>query len=181
MKVQLGTCSTPETLGIFGLSWPEKVASEMIDNLKGTGYEGNLKSFWSAGGKNTTLVKNLQKVYTQYMIEGNQPPTFTGGNADTYAVYLSEQLSNDTATPQPVTLEFLRALYTLTQKGKIDYKLYNPVGYKETAEVITESKPKTGINLVLEQTGETLNKVLIVGGLAVGAYLLANVNKFIKR
>ena len=153
----------------------------MIDNLKGTGYESNLKAFWGAGGKNTTLVKNLQKVYTQYMVEGNQPPTFTSGNADTYAIYLSEQLSSDTATPQPVTLEFLRALYSLTQKGKIDYKLYNPIGYKETAEVIRESKPKTGVSLVLEQTGETLNKVLIVGGVAVGAYLLANVNKIFKR
>lgn len=182
MIVQLGACSTgTEYMGIFGLSWPEKVAKDMIKNLAGTGYEDNLKSFWGAGGMNTGLVKNLQNVYTELLVKGYKLPVFSYGVPDQYATIMAEAISTNTATPQQVTMAFLSSLYSLTSNGTIDYKLFNPLGYKETIETIEQAEPKTGISQVVEETGKTLNKVLIVGGLAVGAYLLANVNKIFKR
>lgn len=180
MKVRINNQKC-ERLGIFGFSWEEKVAAEMIDHLKGTGYDKNLKAFWGPSGKNTTLVKNLHNVYTQYMMQGNQPPKFVAGQPDQYADYLSQSLSADTATPSIISMEFLKALFNLTQNGRIDYKLYNPIGYKETVETIQEAKPKSGISLVAQETGKIMNKVLIVGGLAIGAYLLTNITKLTKR
>lgn len=187
MIVQLGKCGTMrgcspvEYMGLFGLSWSEKVAKNMISRLYGTEYEDNLKSFWGAGGMNTTLVKNLQNVYTELLVKGYTLPNFTYDIPDQYANIMAEAIAKSTATPQPVTLAFLGALYELTANGTIDYKLFNPLGYKETVETIEQAEPKTGISQVVETTGKTLNKVLIVGGLAVGAYLLANVNKIFKR
>lgn len=170
----------PESMGIFGLSWPEKVASDMLNGLRGTGYESTVKAFWGAGGKNTKLIKNLQSVYERFMIEGNEPPTFTGGETNTYATYLSGLLSAETATPEIVTLQFLKSLYNLTQKGDIDYKLYNPVGYSQSAEVVKASKPKSGIEAVATETGKVLNRVLIVAGIGAAAYLLSNVKNLLK-
>lgn len=182
MIVRLGACSTgTEYMGIFGLSWPEKVAKDMINKLYGTGFEDNLKSFWGAGGMNTGLVKNLQNVYTELLVKGYKLPNFSYGVPDQYATIMAEAISKNTATPQEVTIVFLSSLYSLTANGTIDYKLFNPLGYKETIETIEQAEPKTGISQVVEETGKTLNKVLIVGGLAVGAYLLANVNKIFKR
>lgn len=179
MKVKL---NNSERMGVFGLSWPEKVAKHMHSGLKGTGYESILTSFWGAGGTNTGLVKNLHNVYTSYIASGVQPPVFNGGANDAASTgQLSKDISTDTATPEIVAMQFLRSIYDLTRSGVIDYKLYDPVGYKETIETIEQIKPKTGVVLVAEKTGEVFNKVLIVGGLAAGAYLLANLTKLIKR
>lgn len=186
MKVYLGKCGSysgcnSPTMGLFGLSWTEKVAKKMIEILNGTGYESNLKSFWGPSGHNTGLVKTLKESYTSLMVEGNKPPVFSAGLPDAQSNYLAGLLSSRTNQPEIVSLAFLRALYSLTQSGTIDYSLYDPMGWKSTVETVKEAEPKTGITAVIEDTGKTLNKVLIVGGIAAGAYLLANLNKFTKK
>lgn len=180
MKTSFANSYKPEIMGMFGLSWKEKVAAKMIAILAGTEYEDTAKSFWGPSGKNTALIKNLHTVYTRYMAEGNEPPVPTEAISSTYTSDLAKSISFETGVPTEVTMAFLIAMYDLVQVGQIEYKLYNPMGYKESMESAEQAKPKTGINLFAEQAGGTLNKIIIIGGLAVGAYLLTNINKLRK-
>lgn len=180
MKIKLTNSTDAELMGMFGLSWKEKVAAKMIAILAGTEYEDAAKSFWGPSGKNTSLVKSLHVVYTRYMTEGNEPPVPTEAITSTYTSYLVKNISFETGIPTEVVTAFLIAMYDLVQVGQIEYKLYNPMGYKKSIESAEQAKPKTGINLFAEQAGDTLNKVIIIGGLAVGAYLLTNINKLRK-
>src|SRR3990172_7451114 len=141
MKIDLS--GNPEVMGIFGFSFEEKVASFMQKALKGTSSAKKLSSFLGAGGKNTTLVKNLYREYSAFQASGRLPADFSiepdssgsGGQFDAATISLAADLSNKTNVDSPIALEFLRALYVLSRDGKIPFAKWNPVGYQQSKKL----------------------------------------------
>lgn len=185
MIVQLSHPQT-ETMGIFGFSWPEKIAKFMSQQLKGTSAVKKLKSFWSAGGLNVTLVKNLYNDYAALMASGYSPSNFsvapntagTGGTFDGSTISLASKIQQSTNVETAVVLEFLRALYVLARDGKIPYAKWNPAGYQQkTALRQTFATEKSKIAEIAKGTLNYTKLALIAAVVTAGAYLLNKMKK----
>jgi len=185
MKISL-IKTDPELMGIFGFSWPEKVAAFMVKRLKGTVYENKMKTFWGAGGKNTELVENLERQYLLLMATGHNPASFSmppdingnGGTLSADSQLLAQLINSGTNVDIPIINEFLRGLFVLSRDGKIPFEKWNPQGYKESKKTTSEVFPsEQGILDKLKPAGNTMNSVLLIAGIGVGAYLLSQLNK----
>lgn len=181
----MGMCS-PETMGLFGLSWPEKVATFMQKQLKGTAAAKKLKQFWGAGGKNVTLVKNLHNEYMALLARGYNPSNFSslpdskgqGGAFDSATVQLAGLIQQKTSVDTPIILEFLRAMFVLARDGKIPFKKWNPKGYAASTALRKSFSSEKGF-LEAAQTGaNTAKMVMILAGLGVTAYILTQLKGF---
>lgn len=188
MKISL-TQNNPELMGLFGFSWPEKVAAFMVKRLKGTPYEKKLKTFWGASGKNTELVENLETQYLLLMATGHNPATFSlppdidgnGGALSADSQLLAQLINSGTNVDIPIINEFLRAIFVLSRDGKIPYEKWNPQGYQIARQkTSTAFESEQGILDKLKPAGNTLNTVLLIAGVGVGAYLLNQLKGFVK-
>lgn len=94
------------TMGIFGLSWQEKLAAKMYAD---TG-EKALKSFFGPGGWNTGLVNKINGAYSDAVSKG-----FTGAMLD---IYVSGKTGVSTALVQSFAKNKGIAL-TEAEKGSI--------------------------------------------------------------
>lgn len=177
---------SPELLGIFGLSFAEKVAAFMSKHLKGTAAAKNLKSFWSPGGVNTTLIDNLQREYAAEMAYGRQPASFVippdaSGNGGTYtesSVALAGILSAKTNIDSAVILEFFRALFVLARDGKIPFAKWDPRGVMaSTAAQKTFQSEKS----IADIASGGLKTLAIIAGLGVGAYALSQLKPLMRK
>jgi hypothetical protein len=166
----------PEIMGIFGMSWQEKIVAFMKKQLKGqTELLKKLSTWW---GENTTLIDNLYREYTALIATGGNPVSFSelpgiDGSGGTFSVETELTATNiaaKTAIDRKIVESFLRALFVLARDGKIDYKKLDPVGYIET-KTATKSvtAEKTGI---LEQVSSSAKTILWVAGLGTALYLL---------
>lgn len=171
----LGSCSN--AMGIFGLSWAEKVAKEMYSVLKGTDFEGTIKDFWGGSGLNTGLVKTLHKYYESYLISGTPAPVFDGHVPDSTATQIAYDLEAETQIPYTVTIEFLRSLHTLASGGEIAFKYYNPVSYSEVKEETGDFNFKQ----IFESVSGKMNVFLIAGGVATALLIFTYINQSTKR
>lgn len=188
MKISL-TRNDPELMGLFGLTWPEKVASFMLKRLKGSVYESKLKSFWGGSGKNTELVENLETQYLLLMAQGHNPATFSlppdingdGGTLSADSQLLSQLINSGTNVDIPIINEFLRGLFVLARDGKIPFEKWNPAGYQEAKKTTSSAfESEQGILDKLKPAGNTMNAVLWIAGIGVGAYLLNQLKGFVK-
>lgn len=169
----------PELMGVFGLSWKEKVINTMKPGLKGSEELKMLSSFW---GENTGLVDNLHNAYLVELSQGSAPIGFTsppdekavGGSFNAETDILSQNISSRTGIDKVVTDAFLKSLFVLGRSGKIDLKKIDPVGYKKAKEAQKEMNTG-GIVDSLRSTGSAL---LWVGGIAAGAYFLNSLKGF---
>lgn len=167
--------NSPERLGVFGFSWQEKVAKFVATRLKGTKLQDKLKSFWSAGGLNVTLINNLYREYAALMAKNYAPVGFislpgsdgSGGQFDASTIQLAGLISNVTNVDGAIILEFFRALFVLARDGKIPFAKWNPQGYKvSTSLQKTFSTEKS----VSETLSTNLKLISLLAVLGVGVY-----------
>lgn len=184
MMDQLGY--NTELMGLFGLSWPEKVASFIGKQLKGTAEAKKLKSFWGAGGKNVTLVKNLHNEYMALLAQGFNAANFTyppnsagaGGTFDQNTVSLASRISQKTNVSTVIILEFLRALFVLARDGKIPMAKWNPKGYAQSTELRKTFQTEKGFLEAAQTTGKYVKIGMALAALGVGAYILTQLKGF---
>lgn len=185
MKIELSD-NRSELMGLFGLSWPEKVASMMNKQLKGTELAKKLKNFWQPGGLNTKTVENLHREYMALMASGKAPSNFSvqpgsdgsGGVLDQSTIDLSVLLQQKTNIETPIVLAFLHSLFVLARDGKIPFQKWNPKGYTVSTALQKTFKTEQGF---LDTVGETKNYMKIFVALAavgVSAYLLSQIKEF---
>lgn len=181
----MGMCS-PETMGLFGLSWTEKVASFMSKQLKGTAAGKKMNQFWQAGGKNVTLVKNLHNEYMAYLSSGYKPAGFTyvpdskgnGGTFDQSTIQLAGLIQQKTNVDTPIILEFLRGLFVLARDGKIPFAKWNPQGYAESTAKRKTFESEKGILEAAKSGTNVAKMIMILAGLGVSAYILTQLKGF---
>ncbi len=181
MKVDLSGCSNVEQMGLFGLSFEEKVAEFIRKRLKGTASAKKLSDFFQAGGKNVSLVKNLYREYAALMASGYSPSSFTvspdgKGNGGQYAsdtVTLAGKINGKTNIDMVIVLEFLRALFVMARDGKIPFAKWNPRGYQQSTKLQKTFSTEKGLLDITSKTGAYAKIALILGAVGVGAYLLS--------
>lgn len=184
MKVDLS--QNPEMLGLFGLSWKEKVAKFMGKQLKGTKLKKKVKDFWGAGGMNMKMISNLSREYMAFMAQGKAPADFsakpnaqgTGGMFSPSTINLASLIKRKTNTDSTIILEFLRALYVLARDGRIPYNKWNPQGYKASTKLRKTFKSEQGIIEAAKTGSNYMKVVLAVAALGAGAYLLQQLKGF---
>jgi hypothetical protein len=178
------TNDTLELMGLFGVSWEEKIASFMIKKLKGSQLAKKLKTFWQAGGMNVSIVKNLHREYTALQASGWKPANFfeqpdsagNGGIYDTQTLQLADRLQAKTNIELPVILEFLRAVFVLSRDGKIPFEKWNPQGFKmSTILQKTFKTERSGILDAAKTGGNYMKIVLTIAAVGVSAYLLSQI------
>ncbi|MDD5688611.1 MAG: hypothetical protein PHE88_12355 [Elusimicrobia bacterium] len=189
MIVDFGNDS-PETMGIFGLTWEEKVAAFTKKQLKGTAAAKKLSAFFQPGGYNITLIKNLYNEYAALMSKGYQPVSFSvspdasgnGGTLSKQSLSLAAQIADRTNVDVSIVIKFFHALFVLSRDGKIPFAKWNPAGWKESTEArktfTTERGVFEKVQSAAVKAGGTSKMVLIVAGMGVAAYLLSQLKTF---
>lgn len=189
MKINLSTEEqTPEVMGLFGFSWPEKLAKFMASQLKGTKLKKKVKDFWQSGGLNVRLVKNLHNEYMALMARNFAPVDFSvkpnaqgkGGSFTASTLNLASMIRQKTNIDSAIILEFLRGLYVLARDGKVPAAKWNPKGYKESTTLRKTFSSEKGILEAAQKTGNYAKIALVVVGLGAGAYLLQQLKGFKK-
>lgn len=182
-KVDLSGNRSTEYMGLFGLTWEEKVAAFVQRRLKGTAAAKKLSSFLQAGGKNVTLIKNLYREYAALMASGYNPADFSvspddkgsGGQYSDDTVSLAGVIADKTNVEPVIVLEFLRGLFVLARDGKISFAKWNPQGYKQSTKLQkTFSTEKSFLDMT-SKTGTYAKIALAIGAVGVGAYLLSQI------
>lgn len=171
----------PEQMGLFGLSWQEKVAKFVKKHLKGTAVAKKLSSFFQAGGLNVSLINNMHNEYMALMAQGYNPILFDvqpdekgyGGVMNKSAHALASRISNKTNIDASIILPFLRAIFVLARDGEIPFSKWNPEGFKESTALRKTFESEKGILEIAKKTGDTAKLVLLIAGLGVGAYFLS--------
>jgi len=182
MKTQLSG-DTRELMGLFGLSWEERIASFMNKQLKGTELAKKLKTFWQAGGMNVSIVKNLHREYAALMATGWKPANFSalpdakgnGGTFDPATVQLAGSLQAKTNIDTPIVLEFLRALFVLARDGNIPFPKWNPQGFKQSTTLQKTFSTERGFLEAAATTGNYMKIILALAAVGVSAYLLSQI------
>ncbi len=176
-----------EYMGLFGLTFEEKVASFVRKQLKGTAAAKKLSSFFQAGGLNVTLIKNLYNEYAALMAKNHKPADFTvspdaagnGGAFSESSIQLAAIIGDKTNVDNAIVLSFLKALYVLSRDGKIPFSKWNPAGYKESTELrksfATEQDIFQAVGKAAGKAAGTSKILLIVAGIGVTAYLLSQI------
>ena len=169
-----------EFMGIFGLSWEEKIASFIKKRLKGTGFENKLSDFFQAGGLNIKLVTNIHNEYMALMASGYNPSNFVsmpdnngnGGSFSESTKNLSSLLHKKTNIESVIIDEFLRSLFVLSRDGKIPFEKWNPQGFKESTELRKTFETEKNFIDNLTVVAKKSNALLWIAGIGVTALLL---------
>lgn len=177
--------STPELIGLFGLTWQEKVAGVMQKALKGTKYQKLMSDFFSSGNKNTKIVNNCYNEYAALMSKGFLPSGFKvlpvngkGGELNDSSIKLVSLINAKTNIDHAVIIEFLKALWILAKDGKIPFAKWNPKGHEETTALRKTFATEKTILDSKEDIKKYVNAGLIIAGLGVGGYLLSQIKSF---
>lgn len=180
--------ASPELMGLFGLTWAEKVASFMDARLSGSAKK-KMHDITQSGGMNIKLVDNLYNEYIALLARGNQPAQFViapdskgnGGDFTSNSLMLADAIGGKTNVESSIVLNFLRAMFVLARDGKIPFERWNPAGYQQTTELrktfATERKP-SGIAQVITGATNTSKVIAVIAGLGVAGYLLSQLKQF---
>ena len=120
----------PEELGAFGLSFIDKIASEMNRILKGSPEGAIIAKF--GPGHNVSVVKNLYREYAALQASGYQPAMIDGGQLNNNTMSMAKVISARLGFPLKIGVVFLSSMVKLAGLGKIPYKKWKPVQYAES-------------------------------------------------
>ncbi len=169
-----------EYLGIFGLSWQEKLADSTHKKVNSVdkNIAKKLKDFFQSGGLNVRMIENLHREYTALMASGYKPSNYNDSSSLQDTENLSKILSDKTKIEKVITDSFLRSLYDLSATGKIPFEKWNPAGYKES--IILQKKFDTEKNIFekISTDAKSVKNVLLFSGILAGLYYLNNVGIF---
>ena len=187
MIIDLNNNSAVPYMGIFGLSWEEKVASFVKKRLSGTSLSKKLSDFFQSGGLNVSLIKNLYNEYAAFMAVGNPPSDFDvlpnqsgdGGEFKQTSLSLASKIESKTNVDFSIILEFLRALFVLSRDGKIPFEKWNPQGYKESTQLRkTFDTEKSILDTIVKPVSDKASGLILIVGVGVTAYLLSQLKFF---
>lgn len=169
----------PELMGLFGLSWQEKVTAltyKKVNAIDKT-IAKQLKDFFQSGSLNVRTLENMHREYIALMAQGYKPSVFVNGVPDSSTLQLIPKIKDKLNIDELIILKFLESLFELSAAGKIPYAKWNPKGYKEsTALQKTFPSEKTVLDNV--QKGAKIGTVLlIVAGVGVSLYYLNNIER----
>lgn len=164
-------------LGVFGLSWQEKIAGEMNKNLKGSSEHKYITK--TGPGHNVTIVKNMGNEYASLQATGYGPALASNGILTPETMEMSQIISSRLGLPLKVGTSFLSAMILLGGLGKVPYKIWKPKQYSLTIK----QKKSLAVNKgFFSKTLKTTANVAKYGTLAAlligGAYVY---NTFIKK
>lgn len=170
----------PELMGLFGLSWEEKIASYMLSDLRKSNPDlsKKMKMFTGAGGVNTTIAKNLHNEYAALLAKGKQPAGFSDVNSnlfDSSTMQLAIQLQNKTNLDLPIIYSFLRALWFLAKDGKIPYAKWNPSGFQESTELRKTFPSERGFVDIAKKSSSNMSYLILIAAIGVTGYLISQV------
>ncbi len=168
-----------ELLGIFGLSWQEKVANLTYQKTAKTDKElsRKLKDFWQSGGLNVTLINNLYMQYAALMASGYMPSSFKNGEPDKNTKVLIDKINAKLNIDKLIIKNFLDSIFQLSSEGKIPLQKWNPKGYKETQDLVKTFPSETSIFDKVKKSTNTVSSILIVAGIATTLYYLNSIGK----
>lgn len=169
----------PEYMGVFGLTWEEKVAALTFKKVNAVNkvIAKKLKDFFQAGGYNIRLIENMYREYAALMAQNYQPANFPQGlDPDTSTAKLSLLIKSKVNTDDLIVLNFLLSLQELAAAGSIPFAKWNPSGYaKSTALQKTFESEKTILDkaqTVASSTARASSMILLVAGLGFISYLI---------
>ncbi|MFA5235099.1 MAG: hypothetical protein WC390_11930 [Sulfurimonas sp.] len=168
----------PEYMGLFGLSFEEKLASATYKKLQAIDktIAKKLKDFFQAGGLNIRLIQNMYREYTALMAQNYKPANFTNNAPDNATLNLIAIIKGKLNIDDSIISNFLLSLQELAAEGIIPYAKWNPKGFKEsTALQKTFSTEQSIIDKTISTTKEVSGKlslILIVAGLGVSFYYI---------
>lgn len=185
MKVNLSKIDN-EYMGIFGFSWPEKIGKFMIDHLKGTPYQKQLKDFWGPMQRNVRLIKNLHNQYMALMASGYKPVDFkitpdlkgVGGEFDAATVKLASLIAQKTKVALPIINSFFRALFVLSRSGKIPMEKWNPKGFAKATTLRKKFTTERGLFEAAKTTADYAKILMLIAALGAGGYFLSQMKGF---
>lgn len=165
---------TPERMGIFGLSWQEKVADYMLRDLSGTVHESKMKSFWMPGGRNTSIVNNISREYIAIMATGRRPADFSGSFLSNDSLVLADEIVEKTNIDIEIVKSYLRAIWTLARDGEIPVAKWDPAGYRKS---LTTSKTFESESTILDNVQKGSKNIIAFLALAAIPLVLVAVKR----
>lgn len=169
-----------EYMGIFGLTWEEKVADltyKKVANID-KNIAKKLKDFWQAGGLNVTLIKNLHREYIALQAQNYKPANFENGFISQETSNLSTILSNRLNIEKIITDSFLRSLYELSSQGKIPFEKWNPSGYKSSIELQKTFETEKNIFEKLSENTKSTKNIIVLLGIVTGLFYINKLTGF---
>lgn len=154
----------PEYMGIFGLSWKEKVSNKAAPG-----------SGWSTGNFN----RNFDLLFGTYKIAVGQKKylPYDRNNPD---AGLFSYIANSTGIEYGKVISFLNALYDVTKAGDIDPAYLNPAQgqavkteqAQDTAETIKRFLMPAGAVVKSGPISSIVNKILVAGAAVTAGYFI---------
>jgi len=168
-----------EFMGIFGLSWQEKVANLTYQKTVKTNKElsKKLKDFWQSGGLNVTIVNNLYREYAALLASGYMPSSFENGIPDQNTKALIDKINSRVTIDKLIIKNFLESIFELSSEGKIPFQKWNPKGYKETQDLVKTFPSEASIFDKVKKGTNTVSTILIIAGIATTLYYLNSIGK----
>lgn len=158
-------------MGVFGITWQEKIASAMYkilpDNLK-----KSIRSFWGGSGFNTRIIDNLYLSYLSMMREGIKPPEYIDNQGDNSAVLITPRIAQSTNINTQVVDSFLKSMYSLSKNGTIEFSKYDPVKIEREKKIQQSFDTEKNIfDKTFEAVGKGTNKLIILGIIGLTGYI----------
>ena len=175
-------CSGLELSG--AITWQGKVADTAQtrflnnDKIHAAAFQGTIPFT-----NDTNLVNVLYKFYVTGLQSGYQLPKLdsTGyeltSDGQSFAQYISSGSGNDYA----ITSAFLKSMAYLSSIGQITGQDYNPVTFVAAKQSTATATGSLDLKNIGQSIETNMNKILIVAGLGIGAYLFAQISGFIPR
>jgi len=166
----------PELMGLFGLTWQEKVTNETYKKVNATDktIAKKLKDFLQPGGLNIRMLENMHREYLALMAKGFKPSNFTNNIPDSYTLQLIPKIKEKINTDDLIILKFLESLFELSAAGKIPYAKLNPQGFKESTALQKTFPSEITIMDTVKKGAKVSTILFIVAGVGVSLYYLNN-------
>jgi len=155
-----------ESLGIWGLTWQEKIITAMHDIVP-----KEIK----------ILPRNVDTLHVAYlaaMRSGQVPPLFVNKTIDNNGVQLVAYLKKSVNSDPLISKGFLYGLYTLSKTGKIPFSKYDPSGVEKNTVI---AKSYSQDPSWLDKTGNVLKsastRIMLLGALFLASYIVITKRK----
>lgn len=171
--------SEPELMGLFGLTWQEKVTSLTYKKVNAIdkAIAKKLKDLFQPGSVNVRMLENMHREYIALMAKGSRPSNFVNGVADNYTLQLIPKIKEKINIDDLIILKFLESLYELSAAGKIPYAKWNPRGFKESTALQKTFPSEVTILDNVQKSAKVGTILLIVAGIGVSLYYLNNIER----
>lgn len=158
---------SPETLGILGFSWQEKVSKAMQKELK------SVSKVEFDNSKKAAFINNINAIYVSGVSQGVKIPTLTNYKE------MSDFLVKNRINVLPANA-FIKAVYSGSISGEVPLKIYDPRG---AAEIAKNKTSITGLSFFakLQDTGKKAAMIATVGAGVLGYMYVKNILNIKKR